>query len=88
MNLAAFCLAAPVLGAAWMRNRYPHEKREPTWVLDKLVPATILMVIGAVVVGLALYPTVGRDPALYRAALAVVLLVIVIGWAWSRRRTR
>jgi serine/threonine-protein kinase len=88
VNLAAFCLAAPVLGAAWMRNRYPHEKREPTWVLDKLVPATILMVIGAAVVGLALYPTVGRDPALYRAALAVVLLVIVIGWAWSRRRPR
>ena len=46
------------------------------------------VVIGAGVVGLALYPTVGRDPALYRAALAVLLLVIIIGWAWSRRRAR
>ena len=86
LNLLAFCVVAPVLGTAWMRNMYPH--RDASWVVAKLVPATILMVLGAGIVGLVLYPTVGREPALYRAALAVLSLTLVVGWLWSRRRAR
>jgi hypothetical protein len=84
VNLLAFGVLASVLGSATMRNRNPPASRPRGWVGQKLVPATILMVLGAAVVVLCAYLAFGEFPAV-QAVLAVLSLMLVVVWWRSRR---
>ena len=85
LNVLGFCVLVPVLGAAALRNRNPLAGRPEGWVLQQLLPlAVVLTVVACGVAGVL--AAVLADTARLQGTLVVLSLLLVAGWAASRRR--